>query len=276
MKKLILLTNLLLLAGTALFAQVAAPKKLKDVQLGNILAPSPIKIDGKLNEWNDNFQAYNRNTRVTYLMANDDKNIYLVVKSRDFTTTAKIIAGGVDLAINTDGKKKEKDAYSVTFPVIENPQRLAGGFGNRFENRNAGVDTEMMRSIHQRTIIAAKEIKVLGFKNITDTLISIYNEYSIRAAIGFEDSGAILLEMAIPLKLLGLTTDNAKEMAYNIKLNGFQINGGNGRNGRGPGGGGPPAGGGGGPGGPGGRNAIDFLDLISPSDFWGKYTLAKK
>jgi hypothetical protein len=273
MKKRIPLTSLLLLAGTTLFAQVATPKKLKDVQLGNMLAPSTIKIDGKLNEWNDNFQAYNKNTRVTYIMANNDKNIYLVVKSTDFTTTAKIISGGVDLTFNTEGKKKEKDAYSVTFPVIENPQRLAGGFGNRFGNRNAGVDTEMMRSIHQRTIIAAKEIKVLGFKNITDTLISIYNEYNIRAAISFEDSGAIMLEMAIPLKLLGLTTDNAKEMAYNIKLNGFQINFGGGR---GPGGGGPPVGGGGGPGGSGGRNAIDFLDLISPSDFWGKYTLAKK
>jgi hypothetical protein len=35
-------------------------------------------------------------------------------------------------------------------------------------------------------------------------------------------------------------------------------------------------GGPGGPGGGGGKNSIDFQDMISPSDFWGKYTLAKK
>ena len=76
-------------------------------------------------------------------------------------------------------------------------------------------------------------------------------------------------ELAVPLKSMNLDANNPKEFAYHITLNGLQINFG--------GGGGPPGrGGGGGPGGPGGRNAIDFLDLVTPSDFWAKYTLAKK
>ncbi|MDB5155363.1 MAG: hypothetical protein JWR50_70 [Mucilaginibacter sp.] len=261
MKRLILLPGLLLLVGTALLAQVPVPKKLGTVQLTNMRAPSPVKIDGKLNEWNDNFQAYNKSTRLFYIIANDDKNLYLAVKATDFTTTAKIIAGGVTLAINKEGKKKEKDAYSFTFPVIENPQRLSGGLSNRIEQRNAGADSELMKTIHERTIMAAKVIKVLGVKAITDTLISIYNEHGIKAAINF-DSDGITYELKVPLTLLDISVDEAKEMAYNIKLNGLQLNLG----------GGPGGGGGGG----GGRNALDFQDLVSPSDFWARYTLAKQ
>jgi hypothetical protein len=79
-----------------------------------------------------------------------------------------------------------------------------------------------------------------------------------------------------------------KEFAYNIKLNGLQLpgldgpgggggfgGGGGGGGGRGPGGGGGggrgPGGGGGGRG-PGGGN-FDFQAMISPTDFWGKYTI---
>jgi hypothetical protein len=266
MKKFYTIAVLMLLSANLFAQETNNYKKLKDVQAESLRAPSPIKVDGKLGEWNDNFQAYNRSTRLIYILANDTKNLYLTAKSNDFTTVAKIISGGICLSINTDGKKKEQDAYSVTFPVIENPQRLAGGLGNRFGNRNAAVDTQLMNTVHERTIIAAKQIKVMGFKNITDTLISIYNEHSIKAAINFDAAGALTFELAIPLKAMNLDADSPKEFAYNIKLNGLQINFG--------GGGGPP-GGGGGPGGPGGRNAIDFLDLVTPSYFWAKYTLVK-
>src|SRR4051812_45517244 len=109
MKKLIPLTSLLLLANAGSFAQEAS-KKLKDVQVNNLFAPSPVKIDGKLKEWTD-FQAYNKNTHLFYTIANDDKNLYLVIKTSDMTASAKIVAGGVTLLVNTEGKKKEQDAY---------------------------------------------------------------------------------------------------------------------------------------------------------------------
>jgi len=264
MKKLIPLTVLLVLFCTCAFAQDIEPKKLESIQKGSVFAPSPIKIDGKLNEWNNNFKAYNRNTRLLYILSNDEKYIYLVAKSTDFTTTAKIISGGINLIINAGGKKNDKDAPSITYPIIDHPERLAGSLGNRFESRNAGADTELMNRVHARTIIAAKEIKVLNIKSITDTLLSIYNSSGIKTGINFDQNGDMTFEMAVPLKLIDLNPEDTKELAYHIVLNGFQVEG--------VGGGG----GGGGGGGAGGRNALDFMDLVTPSDFWGKYTLAKK
>lgn len=309
MKKLIPLTSLLLLAATGLFAQ-ETPKKLKDVQANNLFAPSPVKIDGKLNDWNDEFQAYNKSTHLYYTIANDEKNLYLVVKTSDMTTKAKIGAGGLTLTINTADKKKEQDAYSLTFPLRTTMGRPGGGgapggaqgggmrvmafggpgggggFGG---GRNAAPDSAMQKAMQDRVINAAKEIKVFGFKDIPDSLIAIYNEYNIKAAINYDKDGAYIYELAVPLKLMALASGDNKELAYNIKLNGLQLNfrmmsdnGG----GPPPGGGGDGPGGGGmrtmmidgrgGPMGGGGKNSIDFQDLISPSDFWGKYTLAKK
>ncbi|NNU33323.1 hypothetical protein HK413_02580 [Mucilaginibacter sp. S1162] len=154
--------------------------------------------------------------------------------------------------------------------------------------RPAAPDSAMQKAMQDRVINAAKEIKIFGFKDIPDSLIAIYNEYNIKAAINYDKDGAFIYELAVPLKLMALSIDDSKELAYNIKLNGLQLN----FRMMSDNGGGPPGGGGGdgpgggmrtmsfdgprGPMGGGGKNSIDFQDLISPNDFWGKYTLAKK
>jgi hypothetical protein len=292
------------------FAKTFAQSKLKDVQNNSLWASTNIKIDGNLAEWKGDFQAYNTTTKLYYIMSNDDKYLYLTIQSTDATNNAKIAAGGITFTLNTAGKKKDKDAFVLTYPVINRANRQrgqrggGGGFGG---GRNRGVPLSdsaaaaAADAAHKQLIEASKEIKVTGFKDISDTLISIYNEFSIKAAIGYNAQGNFTYELAVPLKELGISPDAAKEMAYNIKVNGLQIpgrdqNGGGDRGGfagaaggggfaggggggfGGGGGGGRRGGGGGGGGAPrnGGAGNIDFQDLASPTDFWGKYTLAKK
>lgn len=295
MKKQIPLIVSLIFCFTATFAQ----SKLKDVQTNSLWAAANIKVDGNISEWKDDFQAYNKNTLLYYILSNDEKYLYLTIQSTDATNNAKITAGGITLTINTEDKKKDKDAFTLTYPVVNRAngrgglRGMRGGFGG---GRNAAPDSAAIEATHQQFISASKEIKVLGFKDIEDTLISIYNEYSIKAAIGYNKQGNFTYELAIPLKELGLSADSPKEFAYNIKLNGLQIgaridnvrgaNGGGGdAGGGGFGGGGGGRGGRGGGGGGivnisggngGGRNNSNFEDMISPTDFWGKYTLAKK
>ena len=309
MRKLIPLAVLLVFPYLQSLAQEG---KLKNIQTASVWAPAGVKVDGSLKEWDDTFQAYNKTTSLFYTVCNDDKYIYFVVKSIDVPTSAKIIAGGITFTLNTDGKKKEKDAFSLTYPIIPRTPRgqgggrqgAGGGFGGGFGggrqggNRGGPPDSAAVAAQHKQTIAAAKEIKVSGFKDITDTLISIYNEFGIKAAIGYDPLGNYDYELAVPLKALNLSVNDAKDIAYNVKVNGISIpagfGGGPGGDGGGLGGapgapvadrvnlgggvggrvgrgGGAP--GGGGPGGPGGgRN----LEMFSPTDFWGKYTLAKK
>ena len=320
MKTLITATVLLAMCSTAVFAQEGSQAKLKDVQAASVWAPTGTKTDAKLSEWNDSFQAFNKSTKLYYTVANDAKFVYLVIKSTDATATNKIMMGGITLTVNTEGKKKTESAYSITYPVVARPsfgQRGAGGMmgggpggaGGGAANMRSmqtmmegGKPDSAVIAMRRQSLVAAKEIKVSGFKDIPDSLISLYNEYSLKAAANYDNDGNFLYEMAIPIKLMGLSPESTQELAYNVKLNGLTIpnfNRGDDMAGGpggapGPGAGGAP-GGFGGPGGgaPGGGirmnggfagsggggprgGGVNFQEMISPTDFWGKYTLAKK
>jgi hypothetical protein len=213
------------------------------------------------------------------------------------------------LTINTAGKKKDKDAFVITFPVVNRTslrdargagggRQGRGGFGGNGATLTPVQIDSASRASHKTALALIREIGVVGFKDITDSVISIYNEYSIKAAAGFDEEDSFVSELAIPLKLLNISPANAKELAYNIKVNGVQ--GGGGRNGGnrngggdgggfggggnrggggfgGGGGGGENRGGGGGNRGGGNDNGISPMEeLTTATDFWGKYTLYKK
>jgi hypothetical protein len=259
-----------------LFAQ-----KIQSVQEGNLWAPSPVKIDGKLTEWGTGLQAYNKTVKLWYTIANDDKNIYLAIKSTDMDNNNKILAGGISFILNTAGKKKEKGAFSITYPVVSHTGGGRGGRSRRGFGQQDTPDTAAIIAQQKQTLASAKELNALGFKDITDTVISVYNEYSIKTVANIDDKGAFVYELAIPLSLLGITPGDQKEIAYDIKVNGLQLGANSisiGGGTRLSGGGGGFGGGFGGGGGPtfGGGKSSDISDMMSPTDFWGKYILATK
>jgi hypothetical protein len=272
--------------GIAALSLTANAQKANELQEVSILAPHAVKIDGKNFEWKDADFSVNKRTSISYIMSNDDKNLYLVIKSTDIPNNSKIMAGGITLSVNPDGKKKEKESITLTYPVIHRTgrgpggggMRRVGGFGGGGGQQNVKQRDSMMAAMQKTQLAQAKEIKIKGFKNTTDTLISIYNEYSIKTFANIDKDNSFFYELQIPLDALGISSDVPKEFAYNIKLNGLQLpglDGGFGGGGRGGFGGG---GGGRGPGGGGGRGAgggFDFQALISPTDFWGKYTIKK-
>lgn len=279
MKKNLLVFALLLLSAAAL------AQKLPDVQELGLTAPANIRIDGKATEWNDTYAAENKRTALFYSVANDDKNLYLIIKSANSASINKIMLGGITFTVNSQGKKREKDAVAITYPLVPRGNRNGGarnrqsGFGG-FQNRNQ-LSQEQRDSAalvaHKSSLATVKEIKIAGIKSITDSLISIYNEHGIKAVAAFDKAGALVYELAVPLNLLALADANAKEFVYQIKVNGLS----NTNFGRFNGGGNFGGGNGGrsnGGGGFGNRNAgsSNVQDLMSPTDFWGKYTLIKK
>ncbi|WP_457288473.1 hypothetical protein [Pedobacter sp. UYP24] len=273
--------GLIVLSGLSFKAQA---QKVTELQEVSIYAPQLTKADGKDNEWGGVTFSVNKRTGISYLISNDDKNLYLAVRCSDVATNTKIMAGGITFSINPDGKKKEKESMSLTYPLVNRAQfrgggqggqrriMMGGGFGGNGVQPTQKQRDSTMAAMQKTQLAMVKEIKIKGFKKTTDTLLSIYNDQGVKAAASIDKENVFFYEAAIPLDQLGLTVENAKEFAYNIMLNGLQIPGMDFN--RGGGGGGNRGGGNFGGGNRGG--GIDFQALTSPTDFWAKYTLTKK
>lgn len=256
------------LALTMCIGISANAQKLPNVQSTGVYAPANVKIDGKAAEWNNQFQAYNKSTSLNYTIANNNDNLYLVFQATDKTAIQKMLGGGITLTIN--------NAISISTPVTSSPNRANIVKELRStEPVNEGLLDELNKGLATNF----KEIKLNGISAISDTVISVYNNYGIKVAGTLDVNKAYTCEIVIPLKYIsGNGTLN-----YNIRVNGlkFTYTDSNGK----PidpssliSAGGPAA-----PGGPTASgsaiqtsNTSTVLELINPTDFSGTYILIKK
>lgn len=245
-----------------LAATVASAQKLPSVQKSSVFAPPDVKIDGKATEWHDQFQAYNNATDLYYTLANDNQNLYLVIRAKYADVEQKIVSGGITLIINHGLAKKDPKAVSITYPILrdDDVSLVANMIAHKFNPRQNGDTTSIINvdDLNQLINSKSKQINTTGIKSIEDNTISVYNSEGLKAAERFDDKLQYTCELAIPLKYLSLT--NGQLFSYHIKVN-------------------EPA-----PSGPPhrvGGNAPPPPPPMAPistvtTDFWGEYQLAVK
>ncbi len=217
--------NVILILLFAYYNPVFA-QKLPNKQDVNLLTPIDIKIDGKSTEWGNQFQAYNNSTEVFYSVANNDDVLYLTVQARKPLIIKKIINQSITFSL-----KRDNNNVSITYPIMHGKGAgiIAGltkvisflGDSAVFKKSNDSVVNEM----NMQLLSNSKQIRVTGMTGVTDSLISIYNEYEIKAMGLFDNRKTYTIELSIPIKLLGLSIDKANKFTYNIKLNGVSLYG---------------------------------------------------
>ena len=185
---------------------LVSAQKLPNIQAAGVWLPETVKIDGKLNEWADGLSANNKANHLQYTLANDDKYLYLAIKSDDKVIIGKIMAGGINIIIGLPGDKSKATA-SVTYPL----SNLKYG-----SNASAYLDSGKIKEMTAE----AKEIGVLNFKAIPDSLISIYNAYNIKSVIK-HTNGKLIYELILPLDIIGITASENPKFNYTIKLKGL-------------------------------------------------------
>jgi hypothetical protein len=252
----------------------------------NIRMVKPFKADGIPNEWNEPLNQYNDATNLAFALANDDKNLYIIIESLDPQTTFSVLRGGITLNINTAGKKK--DGMKLTFPLMERPP-MPKEAKEHPEHTALPPDKEM----HNQAAVN-KSIRVAGFKNIPDGELPVMNQDGIETGMSIHPNRDLIYELSIPLAQLQVGLDIKKPLVYNIKINepgkssfkregspeGGNRSGGRSGGREGMGGGGMGRSGLGGMGGggkmDGGQRPVHGGELAPKStDFWIKYRLVK-
>src|SRR5476651_753500 len=198
--------TLIALVLTCLIAVNAYAQKQPQIQETSVYAPANVKIDGKLNEWQNPFiniqkynwflSAFNSSSRIYYTMANDEKNLYLTVRGLGNGVSKKLLAGGMTLTIShAEKNKRAKDPSNVaiTFPMPQDSKTTAeimteinqiqDYLDDTIANRK---DIDTVNAIANKMVNnAMKEIRVVGVKEITDPILSVYNTDGIKGAMQF-------------------------------------------------------------------------------------------
>ncbi len=200
-------------------------QKLPNIQEANLRAPAVIKVDGKPTEWNNQFQAYNKTTDISYTISNDNDKLYLAVQAVDLDIIMKIIEGGITLTVNGIGKMKDQEGVAITYPILDKLSFPETGPPIDIDKPESWTADSFMVRLNSEFIARAKELRVKGVKEIPNHILSIYNPEGIKVAAGFDNKTVLTYEVALPLKYLGLSVNEPKPFTYNIKLNGMGYDG---------------------------------------------------
>ena len=171
---------------------------------------SPVKIDGKPQEWKLPLRYYDAGTKLFFAFANDDKNLYLCFQAPDEMNQVKIMRAGMEVYLSVKGKHK----VSVTFPLLRttcnSPSQddISGQQNSDRKNRRTSF-------ILQNTMM---EVKGFETKN---GLIPINDSSGINAAINWDENDKLTYEIAIPLKeWFGINytlADISKDIVYGYR-----------------------------------------------------------
>jgi hypothetical protein len=210
-----------ILLFTSTFSALA--QKLPTEQTISLRAPANIKIDGKADEWNNKFQAYNNHVEFFYTLSNDDQNLYLTIQAKLPDIIRHIINGGITFTINKSGKKNDKDGIGITYPLIKGLylplKNSTQGINIRVTGESPATDGDSLMNVtNKRMDNRSKEIRIKGIKDV-DTLISVYNADGIKAAAAFDNKMVYTYELAMSLKNLAMSVQDASKFIYQLRIN---------------------------------------------------------
>jgi hypothetical protein len=205
----ILLALLLPLLLTSVHAQ-----KLPNKQETSVPIPANVKINGKADEWNNQYQAYNSATQLKYTIANNGTDFYVIVNADDRTISQKIGFFGITVTVSPVTKPDSK--VSLTYPTVK--------INNLMPLPSIIMTDSVLAAANRNFNSKAKTLRVTGVKEITDAETSIYNAFDIRIAAAIDTQRTYTCEFMIPLKYIGLAGQSGESLKFDIRINGPSAN----------------------------------------------------
>lgn len=195
------------------------------VSFVTLAAIQPIKvkydasIDGYNKEWASPLPRFDKKTSFSYDVANDDKNLYLIIRVTDASIQQQLVSNGLEIWINTEGKKKKTTGISYPLPMTtekkdgdktaqgqqgqSSQQRdggeMAGGPG--FDGFPGGPDGQKGNVANQgetrpTRFVIQKDLILTGF--LIENGQQPARGCPVRTAISLDESACMVYELAIP------------------------------------------------------------------------------
>ncbi|MES2274375.1 MAG: hypothetical protein V4592_00015 [Bacteroidota bacterium] len=214
-QKIYLLAALLLGIGINVSAQ-----KLPSEQKDGLYAPAKMKIDGKATEWGDKFSAHNNAVGLFYSMANDDDNLYLIMRTDQYSAVKKAFYSGITLLIKSHDKSSKSPDIKMTYPLVAMTDHTE--IVLPLYDKQGNMDS-IVTAVNGWIGKAAKKIAIAGFTDITEPDVSVYNDLGLKAAAMIDVNRAATFELQLPLKYIRHLLGANLSFDYSITVNGLQM-----------------------------------------------------
>ena len=248
-----------------------------------------VTADGKISEWSNPLRFYDAKSKINYTISNDKQNLYVCMKISDETAQIKILQGGMELKIDTTGKKVFPIEFKYPLENHQMPQHKKGESKNGSNSENNHTENPGRSSLKLKLVSQATDVQLIGFKPPLGGILPLYNTSSgISSAINIDSTGIMYYEAIIPFNTFYKSelnpSDTNRIFNYEIIVNALPAppmreggGGGMGCGGRGMGGGMRGGGMGGGMhGGGGGGNSPGNSELYSANHVSVKMKLSYK
>ena len=180
----------------------------------------PVTVDGKAKEWSIPLHIYDTKTKLNYSVSNDAQNLYICLRATDDQVEKGIMRYGLQLWIDTTGKKNQQ--VGIQFPMVQrmdaseqgSGQKRHGGDDNGGQGQQytyTAPDTSRINRQHRTFVAGAKEMRLSGFRTVSDGLMELPDDYGIQVAINWDSAGTMIYEAAIPFKTFFKSTLSAPD-----------------------------------------------------------------
>jgi hypothetical protein len=189
-------------------ASAKAQKKPKELIKNAFL--TSIELDGLAKEWDQNQFVTDKISGISYALSNNDSTLFVILKTTNKESIAKMIHWGLSLGFNAKGQKKVQE--SIGFPA-----------GKAQEKRYNAVLGKTRRPSIKDEVAQLNNIELHGFTTLIDGPIALKNDFGIRAVAQLNLAEELVCEYALPMKLLQIDPSKNDIFACQIKLNGLVL-----------------------------------------------------
>ena len=189
-------------------ANAKAQKKPKELIKNAFL--TSIELDGLAKKWDQNQFNTDKVSGISYAFANNDSTLFLILKTANKESIAKMIHWGLSLGFNAIGQKKVQE--SIGFPA-----------GKAQDKRYDPVLGRTKRPSIKEEVAQLGGIELRGFSSLIDGPIALKNDFGIRASAQLNVAEELVCEYALPMKLLQIDPSKNDIFACQIKVNGLVL-----------------------------------------------------
>jgi hypothetical protein len=170
-----------------------------------------VTIDGKPDEWSNVPHDLSQGSTVEYSVANNNNNVFILMRVPNLLEQAKILQGGMDVWVSTNNKKDKHTG--ITYPV-------KGELGDLPQKPLAPGEKPDVKQQHLQLAAQIISMQRFGFKPEYNTVQSIRQNTGFSAAINWDANNVMIYELTIPFSAFE-TAVTADHLEIGISIHGI-------------------------------------------------------